>query len=280
VPRTKQNANGMKGEASKTHAGRVAKSTAEKGEPADQSTSGARIGYWSPIERPKDVTDLQKAEWLKKLTRQLARTDEIEAAWRTVKESGCDETLFKDLMYLFTYRGTLTIEEHQESHRQLAFEIDKLLPAYLKLREDLSTFVQHLRSSSAMNHPVLRGMLPDFFDKQLQQASQAIEKLRFERGESLTMGSTKENPNPRDYYLYCMAVMLRKESVLRFRYLPQLSVVIEAARAAHGEKVPVFSEATVKARIYRFMRRMQLTKSAMGKLTSSDFNPLMFIDPF
>lgn len=147
-------------------------------------------------------------------------------AWDEVK-SKCDVLLLMYDLYLFTYLGKAALGKTspdiiQDAFRLLTNELDK--------------------EASAV------------FCEPMQLFNTAKLELKGLRAYAAKMGSYKTEAH--DYYLYSMAKML--DAATGDYHLEELASLIEAAKVAHGCKHDILSVGTLKRRIYRYIKRMNL----------------------
>src|ERR1039458_1816994 len=118
--------------------------------------------------------DLGKTDWLKRFAEEIAddQNKSLEA-WNTLKEKG-DTSCIIELLYLLTIRGRVRQDETQDAYHALIAEIDKIIPLYDKLLEDVSSLNEKPRLSSTMTY--VRGSIAKIFQR-LQESKGLLEEI-------------------------------------------------------------------------------------------------------
>jgi hypothetical protein len=211
--------------------------------------------------------DLAKTDWLKRFAKEIADNNNRSLeAWNTLKKK-CDTSFIIELLYLMTIRGRYRAEESQDSDHLLATEIEKILPKYGKLLEDIDSLIQDPRVSAGMPYAQ--------FDlakesKTLQDSKQRLEVLRdYYKG----FGSYKRNQ--RDWYLHLMASHV--SNAIGNYHVRFLMSLIDSARAAHNERRKVSDEGALTKRIQRYKQFLKSLNSIRNRNgISSSADPISF----
>jgi hypothetical protein len=169
--------------------------------------------------------DLAKTVWLKNFAEEIANNNDGSLeAWNALKKK-CDTSFIIELLYLMTIPGKYMIEKKQDSDHVLAKKIERILPKYGELLEEIESLIQDPRVSACMAR----------------------------RHYSKRFGSHKRNQ--RDWYLLLLAAEV-VERTTKY-HLGALASLIDSARAAHGERTrQVTDEDALKKRIQRKMKFM------------------------
>jgi hypothetical protein len=149
-----------------------------------------------------------------------------------------------DLLYLFTYRGSVLLDESSSSHHLLKDRLKKLLRLHAKLSDELGRLIQDKQVSHAMTYI-------DFpFVEHTRLLGQALRKAK---ETASVWGSYKTNP--KDWYLYLIAQHIRQRT--NSANVAAIIALVEASRAAQGEGRQLFNdEDTVRKRIQRYEKRL------------------------
>src|SRR6266480_6311324 len=216
----------------------------EKEKIAKQIVGGYRVtDGCPPLSTHWGGHDLGKTDWLRKFAEEIAddQNKSLEA-WNTVKEK-CDTSFVIELLYLLTLRGRVTQDEHQDAYHALIAEIEKIIPRYDKLLEDVLSLTDS-RFSSVM--PYVGGSIAKIFQR-LQESKASLEGLR---NSNTKHGSYKRSA--RDWFLFLLAKELIDATGRP--HIEQLATLLDAARSANNERRHPTDVATLTKRIQRWRK--------------------------
>lgn len=209
-----------------------------------------------PLRAHSSGTTAARDSWLRRFAKEVGSSEACTLAWEQV-ENKCDTSFLIDLLYLFTYRGEVRVDEDVRAYRVLRAKLKKLSRIYNKLDDELRQLTKDKRLSEAMSFvgsPVIRQI------NLLGQALWAAEKKSSLRGSYKTKA--------KDWYLYLLATEVKAATGS-----PKIIVIgelIGAADAAHDDDCDLssFGNEVLKKRIERYMKRLA-RKGAKNPLVQS-----------
>lgn len=170
--------------------------------------------------------DLRKTDWLKRFAAEIADDQtKVSKAWNTITEN-CDPSSMIELLYLCTIRSKVYEDNSQDHYHALIAEVERIIPKYDKLFEDILEITKNPDLSITM--PYVTRYIAETLEK-LQESKQSLEEVR---SANLRHGSYKRNA--RDWYLFLMATELINSSGRP--HVDELATLLETARTAHNEK--------------------------------------------
>lgn len=181
--------------------------------------------------------------WLGIFAKEIAGDESRKRAWNTLKRK-CDTSFIIDLLYAFTRRAEVQVDQDREEANQTKEALDRTLKGYDKLRDEIQGIICNPEFSSSVNHHRVE------FDRQLQFLRGSRQHMQALRDILAKWGSRKRDP--RDWYL----LLLSKHTMEAegSRHDSELITLIEAAYAAHGKTRRVVTEATIAKQLLRTVR--------------------------
>lgn len=211
------------------------------------------------------VAEEAKAIWIQRFAETVVSDSDCAAVWKRL-EGSCEVSELIDLLFLFTYRGRVRVEESASSHHLLKKRLNKLVRLYEKLNGEL----RHL-----MHDPQLSHALTYVGVSLVEQSTLLGQALRRAKANSSYWGSYKTNP--RDWYLHLLATHIREAT--GSAEVPAIMALVEASRVAHGERREVFTdEDAVRKRLQRYEKRLlklQRPRPASPRISNED-DPIPF----
>lgn len=220
--------------------------------------------------------DLGQTDWLKRFAEKIAANQNRRLeAWTTVTEK-CDTSMVLELLYLSAFRKDATVDKSKDAYHALLREIDKLMPRYDKLLNDLLALSNKPSLAPAM--PYIRASLNEV-QKQLQSSRALLAKVR---DANIDHGSYKRTA--KDWYLFLLARTLIEATGRQ--HIEELAILIDAARSANNEQRFQSDVETIAKRVQRWKKYMN-TQVINGKLMfrigtmdegpdNNDSNPIPF----
>ena len=210
-------------------------------------------------ERVEDRVGKEFQAWLFEFAKVVAANKSRTDAWQELK-SRCDVLLLLQDLYLFTYpedsehaAKKTTADVLKDSCRFLKEELDKLIPRYGTLHKDTSELFADPKLRLL---GVLSGEINTLFEEPITLLQTAQQELKVMRNWAEKMGSLKTEAN--DAYLYSLATRVRKST--GEYHFPELTTLVEAALAAHGEAdEEALDHETLERRVQRYIKRMNLS---------------------
>jgi hypothetical protein len=172
--------------------------------------------------------------WLHRFAQVVAADTPRVDAWEELKFK-CDVPLLLRDLYLFTYpedaehaKKKTAADVLKDSCRYLKDELDKLIEKYGTLHKHTSELFADPKLKLLA---VLSKEISALFSEPMNLMDTAQQELKILREWAEKMASLKTEAN--DVYLYSMAARLR-ESTGEY-HMPELTFLVEASLAAHGE---------------------------------------------
>lgn len=203
-----------------------------------------------PLQKHWGGFPLTGSPWLKSFADAVAHRPSCAGTWDALSAK-CDTSWLIDLLYVFTIRAEVDTEKHQESSKLYKKKLDELVPMYDKLLAGLDGLLNSSEISSELKYDRQK------FAEQVRFFKAA--KRHLENVIRRVLKFTSKG-NARDWYLHLISATI--EQATGSKRVNDLTNLIEAARSAHGEKKPLFTDEVVKQRIQRYRKRMGIAVPA------------------
>jgi hypothetical protein len=210
-----------------------------------------------PLSTHSRASTAARGAWLRRFAKAVGEDHAISAAWSEL-ETRCDTSFLIDLLYLFTDRGQVLVDENARAHHLVKSRINQLSRAYWRWNARLDRVIQ--------NTPLLQALgLDSLIVRQARALGQTL--VSAEKAAAL-WGSRKTNP--KDWYLYLVANHIKDATgALKVKSIAEL---VGAADAAHDEEGQVWDDDQIKKRIQRYAKRLKLMLSVTGSSLESSRN--------
>ena len=207
-----------------------------------------------PLSTHSRASTATRGAWLRRFAKSVAEDHAISAVWAKLGNR-CDTSFLIDLLFLFTYRGQVLVDENASTHHSVKSRLNQLSRAYRRWNARLDGVIQATPLHQA-------GTLDSLLVRQARALGQTL--VSAEKAAAL-WGSRKTNP--KDWYLLLIANHIKDATgTLKVKSIAEL---IGAADAAHDEEGQVWDDDQIKKRIQRYKKRLNLMLSVSGSSLES-----------
>jgi hypothetical protein len=191
--------------------------------------------------------DLAENPWLRRFAETIADCESYTDAWNKLTGK-CDASYIIELLYLFTCKKKTRVDEDRDAYHLLNQQLDKILPKYNELLDEIGSLVEKEELSNPMVY-----CRPKFI-LQLQLLQWQKRHLEAIRDSGDILGSRKRKY--RNWYLLLLGTHAKAKTG-SFQ-ISQLANLIEAALAAHSQTNDgkITYEAGVRRGIQRWKKLM------------------------